>query len=59
MQWTIINGETETGMSVQRLVPKGQGIDAGDIVGQMSGIVSVTPGSADLSLFRRMPRLTL
>ena len=39
IQWTIANGDTTTGVSVQRLVEKGKGIDGGDIVGVVDGIV--------------------
>jgi len=39
IQWTIANGDTSTGVSVQRLVEKGKGIDGGDIVGSVDGIV--------------------
>jgi methionyl-tRNA formyltransferase len=41
IQWTIANGDTTTGVSVQRLVEKGRGIDGGDIVGIVDGIVSL------------------
>lgn len=40
IQWTIANGDKETGVSVQRLVEKGKGIDGGDIVGSVDSIVS-------------------
>jgi methionyl-tRNA formyltransferase len=39
IQWTIANGDTSTGVSVQRLVEKGKGIDGGEIVGSVDGIV--------------------
>lgn len=39
VQWTIVNGDRETGVSVQRLVEKGKGIDGGDIVGSVDKIV--------------------
>jgi methionyl-tRNA formyltransferase len=39
IQWTIANGGSTTGVSVQRLVEKGRGIDGGDIVGVVDGIV--------------------
>jgi methionyl-tRNA formyltransferase len=41
IQWTIANGDTTTGVSVQRLIEKGRGIDGGDIVGIVDGIVSL------------------
>lgn len=40
IQWTIASGDKETGVVVQRLVEKGEGIDAGAIVGRRDGIVS-------------------
>jgi methionyl-tRNA formyltransferase len=42
IQWTIGNGDTSTGVSVQRLVEKGKGIDGGDIVGSVDGIVRLS-----------------
>jgi methionyl-tRNA formyltransferase len=42
IQWTIANGDTETGVSVQRLVEKGKGIDGGDVVGSVGGIASLS-----------------
>jgi len=39
IQWTIANGDASTGVSVQRLVEKGKGIDGGDVVGTVDGIV--------------------
>jgi methionyl-tRNA formyltransferase len=41
LQWTILNGDDTTGITVQRLVERGKGIDAGDIVGSIGGIVSL------------------
>ncbi|WVQ99959.1 methionyl-tRNA formyltransferase [Kwoniella sp. CBS 9459] len=38
VQWTIANGDEETGVSVQRLVRYGLGVDAGDIAGAVRGI---------------------
>ncbi|ORY35620.1 formyl transferase [Naematelia encephala] len=38
IQWTIANGETETGVSVQRLVDRQRGIDGGELLGVTSGI---------------------
>ena len=40
IQWTIINGDTNTGVTVQTLVEKGRGIDGGDVLGRTSGVVS-------------------
>jgi methionyl-tRNA formyltransferase len=40
IQWTIANGDSTTGVSVQRLVEKGKGIDGGDIVGVARDVVS-------------------
>jgi methionyl-tRNA formyltransferase len=40
IQWTIANGDLSTGVSVQRLVEKGKGIDGGDLVGVVGDIVS-------------------
>lgn len=40
VQWTIANGDRETGVSVQRLVERGKGIDGGEIVGSVEGVVS-------------------
>jgi methionyl-tRNA formyltransferase len=58
IQWTIVNGDNETGVTVQRLIEKGKGIDAGEIVGQTGGIVREESafGGADMvgSLSRRM-----
>ena len=45
IQWTIANGDSHTGVSVQRLVERGRGIDGGDIVGAVNNIVSLPPGS--------------
>jgi methionyl-tRNA formyltransferase len=44
IQWTIANGDTTTGVSVQRLVEKGKGIDGGDLVGVVDGIVRFLRG---------------
>lgn len=41
IQWTIANGDATTGVSVQRLVSKRKGIDAGRLVGVTDGIVSL------------------
>lgn len=41
IQWTIANADTSTGVSVQRLVERGKGIDGGDIVGAVDGLVSI------------------
>ncbi|WVQ74746.1 methionyl-tRNA formyltransferase [Cryptococcus sp. DSM 104548] len=38
VQWTIAEGDTETGVSVQTLVRYGLGVDAGDIVGRVYGV---------------------
>lgn len=38
IQWTIANGEEQTGVSVQRLVRRDQGIDAGHLLGTVDGI---------------------
>ncbi|KAI9637361.1 methionyl-tRNA formyltransferase, partial [Dioszegia hungarica] len=38
VQWTIASGDKETGVSVQRLVERGKGIDSGEIVGVRDGI---------------------
>jgi methionyl-tRNA formyltransferase len=43
IQWTIANGDETTGVSVQRLVSKAKGIDAGKLVGVADGIVSLLP----------------
>lgn len=40
VQWTIANGDEETGISVQTLVRYALGVDAGDILGRVEGIVS-------------------
>jgi methionyl-tRNA formyltransferase len=55
IQWTIANGDTTTGVSVQRLVEKGRGIDGGDIVGIVDGIVSLP----DQWIQAHPPRLSL
>jgi methionyl-tRNA formyltransferase len=39
IQWTIANGDKETGVSVQRLVQRRRGIDAGHLIGTVEGIV--------------------
>lgn len=39
IQWTIANGDKETGVSVQRLVEKTKGIDGGEIVGVVREVV--------------------
>jgi methionyl-tRNA formyltransferase len=39
VQWTIANGDESTGVTVQRLVSKGEGIDSGVILGVRDGIV--------------------
>lgn len=39
IQWTIAAGDTSTGVSVQRLVEKTKGIDAGELVGVVEDIV--------------------
>ncbi|OXG16916.1 methionyl-tRNA formyltransferase [Cryptococcus neoformans Tu401-1] len=38
VQWTIANGDEETGVSVQTLVRYALGVDAGDILGRVEGI---------------------
>ncbi|GFZ49436.1 hypothetical protein JCM24511_07556 [Saitozyma sp. JCM 24511] len=38
IQWTIADGEEQTGVSVQRLVRRDQGIDAGHLLGAVDGI---------------------
>ena len=40
LQWAILNGDESLGISVQRLVEKGKGIDAGEVIGTTDGIVS-------------------
>lgn len=48
IQWTIMNGDETTGISVQRLVERGKGIDGGEIVGSVANLVSA---SCRLDLF--------
>ena len=40
IQWTIINGDTTTGVTVQSLVEREEGIDCGAILGIKADIVS-------------------
>ena len=40
IQWTIASGDETTGVAVQRLVEKGKGIDAGELVGSVRDVVS-------------------
>ncbi|WVF72757.1 methionyl-tRNA formyltransferase [Kwoniella sp. CBS 6097] len=49
VQWTIANGDKETGVSVQRLVRYGLGVDAGDIVGATRDIP--VPSNATYDMF--------
>lgn len=43
VQWTIANGDEETGVTVQTLVRYALGVDAGDILARAEGIVRIAP----------------
>ncbi|WWC63255.1 methionyl-tRNA formyltransferase [Kwoniella dejecticola CBS 10117] len=49
VQWTIANGDSSTGVSVQRLVKYSEGVDAGDIVGSVGDIA--VPADATYNTF--------
>ena len=40
IQWAIANGDRETGVTVQSLADKVSGVDTGEILGQIKGVVS-------------------
>lgn len=40
IQWAIANGDRTTGVSVQNMGPREQGIDSGAIIGAVDGVVS-------------------
>ncbi|TYJ51664.1 hypothetical protein B9479_007752 [Cryptococcus floricola] len=55
VQWTIAEGDEETGVSVQGLVGYGRGVDAGDIVGRVDGV----PVPEDATYKSLLPHLAL
>ena len=57
LQWSIANGDTSTGVSVQRLVEIGRGIDGGDIVGAVHGIVRTPYCKSTGLMFRKYQRM--
>jgi len=54
VNWVLVNGETETGMTLHDMVPRA---DAGDIVGQMR--VPVTDDDTALSLYHKLAEATV
>ncbi|KAL7423494.1 Methionyl-tRNA formyltransferase [Cryptotrichosporon argae] len=53
VQWAITRGETETGVSVQTLVERQRGVDAGEILGAVGG-VPIKPEDTYATLLPRL-----
>ena len=54
VNWVLVNGETETGMTLHYMVPRA---DAGDVVGQVR--VPISEGDTALSLYHRLAAATV
>ncbi|GMK59147.1 hypothetical protein CspeluHIS016_0701620 [Cutaneotrichosporon spelunceum] len=49
VQWAIANGDTATGVTVQSMAPREEGVDAGAILGAVEGL-PIPPGATYMTL---------